>query len=350
MEVPLAQLTARLFNPLLFVLLLCSLLASPAVADPLPSWNEGATKQSLLAFVAGATTPGTRTFVPSEQRIAVFDNDGTLWSEKPIYFQFMFALDRIRQLAPQHPEWQTEQPFKAVLEGDMVAIKASGKKGMVTIIMTALGDATTDQFAQLVSDWIVTAQHPKLKRPYTDLVFQPMLEVLTYFRANGFKTYIVSGGSLEFMRPWAQQVYGIPPEQVVGSRTELKFELVDEKYQLVQQSAIGFMNDKAGKPVAIHQHVGRRPLATFGNSDGDLQMLQWTAAGEGQPYMMLVHHTDAEREWAYDRKSTVGHLDKALDKALDQNWNIADMQKDWKVIYPFQLEGVIPLAKVSGAQ
>jgi phosphoglycolate phosphatase-like HAD superfamily hydrolase len=342
----------RRFNLTLFALLFCLWTASTVVSgaqDPLPSWNEGAVKQSLLSFVAGVTTSGNSTFVPLEQRIAVFDNDGTLWSEKPIYFQFMFALDRIRQLAPQHPEWQTEQPFKAVLEGDMATVKASGKKGMVAIIMASLGEATTSEFAQVVREWIATAQHPKFKRPYTDLVFQPMLEVLSYFRANGFKTYIVSGGSLEFMRPWAQQIYGIPPEQVIGSRTELKFELLDGKYQLVQQPTIGFMNDKAGKPVAIHQQIGQRPLAAFGNSDGDLQMLQWTATGNGNPYLMLVHHTDAEREWAYDRKSSVGHLDKALDTAIEQDWNIADMQKDWKVLYPFQLDDVSLLYKAGDA-
>jgi phosphoserine phosphatase len=340
----------RQYHTAMFVLLFCLLAVPPAVAgsqDPLPSWNEGSVKQSLLKFVAGISTEGSRSFVPLEQRIAVFDNDGTLWSEKPIYFQFMFSLDRIRQLAPQHPEWQTEQPFKAVLEGDMAAVKAAGKKGMIAIIMAALGDATTDQFAQVVRDWIATAQHPKFKRPYTELVFQPMLELLSYMRANGFKTYIVSGGSLEFMRPWAKQVYGIPPEQVIGSRTKLKFELHEGRYDLVQQPVIGFMNDKAGKPESIHQHIGRRPIAAFGNSDGDLQMLLWTAAGEGIPFLGVVHHTDAKREWAYDRKSSVGHLDKALDVAIEQSWNLVDMQKDWKVVYPFQLGEVGKLGNVA---
>ncbi len=324
-----------------FVLLLISIgvLANSAQAgDPLPSWNEGAAKRSIIDFVNRVTQPGSSDFVVPEQRIATFDNDGTLWSEQPMYFQLFFAIDRVKALAPKNPAWKTQQPFKAVLENDMQTLAASGEKGLLELVMATHASNTTEEFEQTVKDWLASAKHPKTDRPYTDLVFQPMLEVLAYLRANGFKNYIISGGGIEFMRPWTEPVYGIPPEQVVGSSIKTKFEMRNGQPVLVRLPEINFIDDKAGKPVGINQHIGRRPIAAFGNSDGDLQMLQWTAAGKGARYMLIVHHTDAEREWAYDRKSKIGHLDKALDEALNSGWTVVDMKKDWKVVYPFQLK------------
>ena len=255
-----------------------------------------------------------------------------------MYFQLFFAIDRVKALAPQNPAWKTQQPFKAVLENDMQALAASGEKGLLELVMATHAGMTTTEFEQTVKDWLAAAKHPRFKRPFTDLVYQPMLEVLAYLRANGFKTYIVSGGGIEFMRPWTEGVYGIPPEQVVGSSIKTKFEIRNGKPVLVRLPEINFIDDKAGKPVGINQHIGRRPIAAFGNSDGDLQMLQWTAAGKGTRFMLIVHHTDAEREWAYDRKSKIGHLDKALDEALTNGWTVVDMKQDWKIIYPFQLK------------
>jgi hypothetical protein len=306
--------------------------------DPLPSWNEGTAKQSIIDFVTRVTQSGSPDFVVPEQRIATFDNDGTLWSEQPMYFQLFFAIDRVKSLAPQNPAWKTQQPFKAVLENDMQALAASGEKGLLELIMATHAGMTTTEFEQTVKDWLAAAKHPRFKRPFTDLVFQPMLEVLAYLRANGFKTYIVSGGGIEFMRPWTEGVYGIPPEQVVGSSIKTKFEIRNGKPVLVRLPEINFIDDKAGKPVGINQHIGRRPIAAFGNSDGDLQMLQWTAAGKGARFMFIVRHTDVEREWEYDRKSKIGHLDKALDEALTNGWTVVDMRQDWKIIYPFQLK------------
>jgi phosphoglycolate phosphatase-like HAD superfamily hydrolase len=307
-----------------------------AAADPLPSWNEGATKKAILDFVGRATRAGGADFVPAPERIATFDNDGTLWSEQPIYFQLAFAFDRVKALAPKHPEWKQKQPFKALLEGDMKAVSASGEKGLLDVMAATHVGNTTDEFATIVSDWLATAQHPKFKRPYTDLVFQPMLEVLAYLRANGFKTYIVSGGGVEFMRPWVERVYGIPPEQVVGSRTKVQYEMRDGKPVLLRLGAIDLIDDKAGKPVGIHQVIGRRPIMAFGNSDGDFEMLEWTTSAPGARFGLIVHHTDAEREWAYDRTSHIGQLARALDEAPKRRWVLADMKQDWKVIYPFQ--------------
>ena len=322
------------------VLLTLGMLSTVAVGDqdPLPSWNEGTAKQSIIDFVTRVTQSGSPDFVVPEQRIATFDNDGTLWSEQPMYFQLFFAIDRVKALAPQNPAWKTQQPFKAVLENDMQALAASGEKGLLELVMATHAGMTTTEFEQTVKDWLAAAKHPRFKQPYTDLVYQPMLEVLAYLRANGFKTYIVSGGGIEFMRPWTEGVYGIPPEQVVGSSIKTKFEIRNGKPVLVRLPEINFIDDKAGKPVGINQHIGRRPIAAFGNSDGDLQMLQWTAAGKGTRFMLIVHHTDAEREWAYDRKSKIGHLDKALDEALTNGWTVVDMKQDWKIIYPFQLK------------
>ena len=322
-----------------WLLAVCLCLAAhvaPAATDPLPAWTDGDSKRAIITFVQEVTTPESPDFVAADERIAVFDNDGTLWSEKPAYFQLLFAIDRIRQLAPQHPEWKTTQPFKAVLDNDMNALADSGEKGLLQLVMASHAGMTTTEFEQIVREWLNVARHPRFKRPYTDLVYQPMLELLNYLRANGFKTFIVSGGGIEFMRPWVEAVYGIPPEQVVGSSIKVKFELRDGEPVLVRLPEVDFIDDKAGKPVGIHKFIGRRPIAAFGNSDGDLQMLQWTAAGEGKRFMLLVHHTDAEREYAYDRKSHVGRLDKALSEAGQRGWTVVDMQRDWKVIYPFE--------------
>jgi len=321
------------------IALVCLLLVSgcAVTSDPLPSWNDGPNKRAILDFVASVTTPGSANFVPQEERVATFDNDGTLWSEQPIYFQLVFALDRLKELAPQHPEWRRKQPFKAALEGDLKTVFSSGHHGLLELVMETHSGMTTEEFTQVVKDWLATAKHPRFNQPYNQCVYQPMLEILVHLRANGFKTFIVSGGGIEFMRPWTEQVYGIPPEQVVGSSIKTKFEMRDGKPVLVRLPEINFLDDKADKPVGINRHIGRRPIAAFGNSDGDLQMLQWTAAGDGPNLMVYIHHTDAEREWAYDRESHIGRLDKGLDQANTKGWMIVDMKKDWKVIYPFQM-------------
>src|SRR5258707_925146 len=285
---------------------------APAQTDPLPSWNDGAAKQAILNFVAAVTREGSPDFVPAPQRIATFDNDGTLWVEQPMYTQLAFALDRVKALAPMHPEWKDKQPFKAALEGDMKTLGEGGVRGLMELLTVTHAGMTTDEFEKIVKDWLAKARHPKFNRPYTALVYQPMIELLAYLRANGFKTFIVSGGGIEFMRPWTEKVYGIPPEQVVGSSGKLKFEMRDRKPVLVKLPAIDFIDDKEGKPAGIQEHIGRRPIAAFGNSDGDLQMLQWTAAGPGARFCLYVHHTDAEREFAYDHKSPIGTLDKGL--------------------------------------
>jgi len=303
-------------------------------ASPLPSWNEGAVKQAIINFVAEVTDKSNPNYVPPEERIAVFDNDGTLWSERPIYFQFYFAIDRVKAMAPDHPEWKTTQPFKALLENDPQALAASGEKGLMQLMMATHVGMTTAEFERIVTEWIHTANHPTTGKLYTEMVFQPMLELLDYLRTNGFKTYIVSGGGVEFMRPWTEEVYGIPAEQVVGSSIKTGFELREGEPVLARLPEIDFIDDKEGKPVGIHKFIGRRPIAAFGNSDGDLQMLQWTEAGEGGRLMLLVHHTDAEREWAYDRESHIGRLDKALDEATAKGWLIVDMKNEWKNIYP----------------
>ena len=312
--------------------------AQQATADPLPSWNDGETEQSIVDFVHRVTDPSGSQFVPVPQRIAVFDNDGTLWSEQPMYFQLAFALDQVKSLAPQHPQWKNEQPFKAVLEGDLKTLAAGGEESILQLVMATHAGNTTDEFAQTVKDWLVTAKHPKTGRPYTEMVFQPMLELLDYLRANEFKTFIVSGGGIEFMRPWTEKVYGIPPEQVIGSSIKTQFEMRDGTPVLVRMPAIAFIDDKEAKPVGINLHIGQRPILAFGNSDGDLQMLQWTTAGNGARFGGIVHHTDAQREYAYDRKSPFGRLDKALDTAATNGWTVVDMKSDWKLIYPFDKE------------
>jgi phosphoglycolate phosphatase-like HAD superfamily hydrolase/2C-methyl-D-erythritol 2,4-cyclodiphosphate synthase len=304
------------------------------VGKELPSWNNTASKKAIVAFVQKVTKRGSPDFVPVPERIATFDNDGTLWAEQPLYTQFMFVFDRVKQLAAQHPEWKTKEPFASVLRGDMKAVAAAGEKGALEMMAATHSGMTSEEFETIVKTWLDTATHPQTKRPYTAMVYQPMLELLAYLRANGFKTFIVSGGGVEFMRAWAEKTYGIPPEQVIGSRGKLKFELRDGKPVLVKLPEPDFVDDKEGKPIAIQSLIGRRPIAAFGNSDGDLQMLQWTSAGSGARLAVYIHHTDAEREWAYDRTSSIGRLDKGLDEATAKSWTVVSMKDDWKVIYP----------------
>jgi phosphoglycolate phosphatase-like HAD superfamily hydrolase len=305
-----------------------------SAADPLPSWNDGPAKKAIITFVTKVTKQGSPDFVPVAERIATFDNDGCLWAEQPMYFQLLFSLDRVKALGPQHPEWSTTEPFASLLKGDVKGALAGGEKAMLDIVMAAHAGMSTQEFEQIVKDWISTAKHPKTERLYTEMVYQPMLELLAYLRAHGFKTFIVSGGVVEFMRPWVERVYGIPPEQVVGSSIKTKFEMNGGQPALMRLPEINFIDDGPGKPVGINQYIGRRPIAAFGNSDGDLQMLQWTTAGTGPRFALYVHHTDAQREWAYDRTSHIGKLDKGLDEAAQRGWTVVDMKKDWKRIYP----------------
>jgi phosphoglycolate phosphatase-like HAD superfamily hydrolase len=327
--------TRGLALTLLGVLVL-TLAPAARAQDPLPSWRDGAAKTTIVDFVARVTKEGGADFVPPAERIATFDNDGTLWSEQPLYFQFLFALDRIRALAPQHPEWKDKEPFASILKGDTKKALAGGEKAIVQIVTATHSGMTTTEFEQIVRDWLASAKHPKLQRPFTDLVYQPMLEVLAYLRASGFKTFIVTGGGAEFVRVFAEKVYGIPPEQVVGSTGKQKFEIRNGQPVLLKLPAVDFVDDGPGKPLGIQRLIGRRPIAAFGNSDGDLQMLQWTAGGAGARFCLFVHHTDAAREWAYDRKSSIGRLDKGLDEAQARKWTVVDMQRDWAVIYPFE--------------
>jgi phosphoserine phosphatase len=303
-------------------------------ADPLPSWNDGPARQAITEFVAAVTDKNGKDYVKPAERIATFDNDGTLWVEYPMYTQFLFAFDRVKKLAPQHPEWKTKQPFKAVLEGDMKTVGASGMKGLMEILMETHTGMTAEEFEQEASNWLATEKHSKFKRLYTECVYQPQLELMTYLRANGFKTFICSGGGKAFMRPMTEKTYGIPPEQVIGSSAVAEFQVKDGKPVLVRMPKVNFVNDKAGKPVGIYQHIGRRPILAFGNSDNDMQMIEYTMAGEGRRLGLFVHHTDADREFAYDRKSHVGTLDKALDQADANGWIIVDMKSDWKTVFP----------------
>jgi phosphoglycolate phosphatase-like HAD superfamily hydrolase len=305
-------------------------------AGPLPSWNDGAAKRAIVEFVAKVTKEGSPDFVPPAERIAVFDNDGTLWAEQPMYFQLAFALDRVKTLAPQHAEWKDKEPFASLLKGDLKAALAGGEKALLEIVMATHAGMTTEEFEKIVRDWLGTAKHPKTGRSYNEMIYQPMVELLSYLRANGFKTYIVSGGGIEFMRPWTEKVYGIPPEQVVGSSGVTKFDMRATGPVLLKEPKIEFIDDGPGKPVGINRFIGRRPVFAFGNSDGDQQMLQWTAAGPGRRFMGIVHHTDAEREWAYDRKSSIGRLDKGLDEAKAKGWTVVDMKRDWKRVFPFE--------------
>ena len=304
--------------------------------DPLPSWRDGAAKQAIVEFVAGVTDPAGPDFVAESERIAVFDNDGTLWSEQPMYFQLTFATDQVKALAPEHPEWKTQQPFKAVIENDMAALAAAGEHGLLELVMATHAGMTTQEFETIVVDWMASATHPTTGRPFTDMVYQPMLELLAYLRGNGFKTFIVSGGGIEFMRPWVEDVYGIPPEQVVGSSIKTRYEVREGEPVIRRLPEMNFIDDKEGKPLGINSHIGRRPIAAFGNSDGDFQMLEWTTAGDGPRLGLYVHHDDAEREWAYDRESAIGRLARGLDEADERDWVVVSMKDDWRRIYPWQ--------------
>jgi phosphoglycolate phosphatase-like HAD superfamily hydrolase len=307
--------------------------ASNQEIDPLPSWNEGTAKQSIISFVEAVTSESNPDFIKPADRIAVFDNDGTLWTEQPYYFQLQFGIDRVKALAPEHPEWKENKLIQAVLADDINTVLSFGEKGLMELIMTTHAGITTDEFSQIVKDWINTAKHPKTGKLYKEMVYQPMLEVLEYFRANGFKTFIVSGGGIDFMRPWTEEVYGIPAEQVIGSSVKVKFEMKDGNPVLLKLPEINFIDDKEGKPVGIHQYIGKKPVAAFGNSDGDLQMLQYTASNNLKSLCVYIHHTDSVREWAYDRNSHIGRLDKGLDEAVAKGWTVADIKSDWKNIY-----------------
>lgn len=319
---------------LIFVLSLAACAGNPPAPDPLPSWTGGAAKQRIMDFVSDVTDNNSSTFVPAKNRIATFDNDGTLWSEKPTYFQLLFILRRVVLMAPDHPEWSTTQPFQAVLENDWAALKAAGLDGFTALAMATQGGMTTEEFEVLVNDWVANARHPTTEKPFTDMVYQPMLELIDYLKAHDFKVFIVSGGFIEFMRPWAESVYGIPPDQVVGSSFETQYEVREGQPVIYREPKIHFLNDKGGKPVAINRFIGQRPILAAGNSDGDFEMLEWTTSGDGARLGILVHHTDAEREWAYDRESSEGRLYRGLDEADQKDWLVVNMAKDWKVIYP----------------
>ena len=303
-------------------------------AEPLPSWNGTEAQQAITDFVTRTTTPGSEDFVPEPERIAVFDNDGTLWAEQPMYFQAFFIFDRIKQLAPQHPEWKEQEPFASVLKGDVKSALAGGEHALLEMAMATHANMTAEEFSQVAKQWIETARHPRTGKLYTEMVYQPMLELLDYLRANGFKPYIVSGGGIEFMRPWAERVYGIPPEQVIGSSIKTQYEVRDGRPVLARLPELDFIDDKEGKPVAINQHIGRRPLIAVGNSDGDFQMLEWTTAGSGSRLGVYIHHDDAKREWAYDRDSSIGRLNRGLDEAPSRGWTVVSIRDDWITVFP----------------
>ena len=331
----------QFLQPRLYCVAIAALLLVAKICladDPLPSWNDTGPKKAIIAFVDRVTRPDSPDLVPPSERIATFDNDGTLWCEQPMYVQLAFALDRIRALAPQHPEWNEKEPFAAVLRGDAKGVAATGEKGLVELIAATHAGMTSEEFERIATDWISTARHPRFDRLYTQCTYQPMVELLTYLRANGFKTYIVSGGGIEFMRPWAERAYGIPPDQVVGSSIKLKYELRGNQPVLTRLAEIDFIDDKVGKPVGIQKLIGRRPIAAFGNSDGDYEMLRWTTSAESlKPTLaLIVHHTDADREYAYDRESHFGRLDRALTESTERGWLVVDMRRDWKVVWPNQ--------------
>ena len=319
------------------VIILACTEAFAGAQDPLPSWNDGPAKKAITAFVYDVTREGSPNYVRPVERIATFDNDGTLWAEQPMYFQFFFAIDRVKALAPNHPEWKDKEPFASLLRDDMKGVFAGGEKSVAELVMFTHAGMTTEEFEQIVKGWVATARHPKTGRPYTEMVYQPMLELLTYLRSNGFKTFIISGGGIDFMRPWTEQVYGIPPEHVVGSSIKAKYEMRDGKPVLMRLPELNFIDDKAGKPVGINAHIGRRPIAAFGNSDGDQQMLEWTQGGKGTRLMMLVNHDDAKREWAYGAESKIGTFsDVLMAEAKKSGWVVISMKKDWKVVFPFE--------------
>lgn len=314
--------------------LCCLLTAQCIAADPLPSWNDGPVKKSIMEFVERVTRRDSPEYLEPSRRIAVFDNDGTLWSEQPAYFQAMFVFDRIRQMAPDHPEWKDQLPYSAVLKGDMKTALEGGESALFKMVMATHSGMTTEEFETIVRQWIETARHPKTGKLYTEMVFQPMLELLTLLKANDFRVYIVSGGGVDFMRVFSERVYGIPPEQVIGSRVRTSYEIRNGQPVIVRLPEMAFIDDKAGKPLGIHEHIGRRPIFAAGNSDGDFQMLEWTTSADGPRFGLIIHHTDAEREFAYDRQSHIGQLNKALDEAPQRKWRLVDMKNDWKVIYP----------------
>jgi hypothetical protein len=337
-EVPMKCIIDRIHTSHAVILVLCAFLfvavRANAQTDPLPSWNDGIAKKTIIEFVQVTADKSNPKFVPPAERIATFDNDGTLWVEQPMYFQFLFALDRVKALAPTHPEWKDKEPFASLLKGDLKGALAGGERAMLEIVMVTHAGISTEDFEQIVMDWLATAKHPKTKKPYTEMVYQPMVELLTYLRANGFKTFIVSGGGIEFMRPWTEKVYGIPPEHVVGSSIKTKYEMGSGKPVLLRLPEINFIDDKTGKPVGINEHIGRRPVAAFGNSNGDQQMLEWTQAGSGARLMMLVHHDDAIREYAYGAESKIGTFSDALMAEAKKNgWTVISMKKDWKRIF-----------------
>lgn len=322
------------FTPIIGLLLLCASTPNLHASNDLPSWNQGTSKDAIVAFVERVSKPGSADFVPEPERIATFDNDGTLWAEQPYYIQLQFALDRVKELAPQHPEWADKEPFASVLKGDIKATLAGGEKALMQIVAATHAGISTDEFQQVVQDWIATARHPKTGKLYTEMVYQPMLELLSYLRNNGFKTFIVSGGGVDFMRVFAEKVYGIPPEQVIGSSAKVEYQVKDGKPAMIKQAELNHYDDKAGKPVGIYQYIGRRPIAAFGNSDGDFEMLEWATTGSGVRLGALVHHTDAEREWAYDRTSHIGKLDRGLNEAKQRGWVLVNMKADWNKIFP----------------
>ena len=308
------------------------------VSDPLPSWNESKSKSEIISYVEDVTNTESVNFIPITDRISTFDNDGNLWSEQPAYFQLFFAIDRIKELAPEHPEWKNEQPYKSVLEDDMKTLMSFGEHGLLEIVMATHGGITTDEFNVIVKEWLATAKHPRFNKAYNQLVYQPMLELLDYLRANDFKTFIVSGGGIEFMRPWTEEVYGIPTDQVVGSSIVTEFDYNEGNPVIRRLPKIDFIDDKAGKPVGINKYIGKKPVFASGNSDGDLQMLQYTDSNRYKSFQLYLHHTDSVREWAYDRESHIGRLDKGLDEANGKDWTVIDMENDWKIIYPFDLD------------
>jgi phosphoglycolate phosphatase-like HAD superfamily hydrolase len=328
----------KIFTQVSAISIFC-FLCSTLQAQQLSSWNDVASKAAITKFVEKISTVGSSDFIKPEDRIAVFDNDGTLWAEQPVYFQLYFVADRIKALAAQHPEWKQKEPFASVLKGDMQSALAGGENAILEMVMVTHSGMSTDEFEMIVKEWISTAKHPKTGKLFTEMVYQPMLEVLTYLRANNFKTFIVSGGGIEFIRPWAQHVYGIPPEQVIGSSIKTKFEFKEGKALLLRLPELDFIDDKEGKPVGINRHIGSRPIAAFGNSDGDLEMLQWTSSGAGPHLCIIVHHTDSEREWSYDRKSHIGKLNKVLDEAKARGWTVVDMKSDWKNVFPNKSKG-----------
>jgi len=324
----------RFFNFFVLLSLMAMGVLATAQADGLPSWNKGPSRAAIVTFVAEVTDANGPNFVPPSKRIAVFDNDGTLWAEQPLYFQAIYIFDQIKTLAPEHPEWKTEEPFASVLNGDYKAALAGGAEALLNMAMATHAGITSEEFGQSVRTWISTARHPTTNRPYSEMVYQPMLEVLNYLRGHDFKTFIVSGGGIDFMRVFAEETYGVPPEQIIGSSIKVGYEIRNGNPTIVKLPELNFIDDKAGKPIGIHQHIGRRPIAAFGNSDGDFEMLEWTTAGTGERLGVIVHHTDAEREWAYDRESHIGRLDRALDEAGQRGWVVVDMKSDWSLIHP----------------